>query len=142
MKMLIIAASATALMCGAAYAQQSPDTAAPANSAQPSAGDTTTTPTGTADMNGQANGAAGQPGMAGQTDQNGMNGQGGMAAPGTAGSADQSSGGAMTSSAPGSTMSGNVQVVASPPVPDTPENRAKYGRPLSNAGKHSKPAGN
>jgi hypothetical protein len=28
------------------------------------------------------------------------------------------------------------------PVPDTPENRAKYGAPLSNAGRHTKPAGN
>lgn len=27
-------------------------------------------------------------------------------------------------------------------VPDTPENRAKYGQPLSNGGKHTKPAGN
>lgn len=28
------------------------------------------------------------------------------------------------------------------PVPDTPENRAKYGSPMSHAGKHTKPAGN
>lgn len=28
------------------------------------------------------------------------------------------------------------------PVPDTAENRARYGQPLSNAGKHTAPAGN
>jgi hypothetical protein len=35
-----------------------------------------------------------------------------------------------------------VQVVTNGPIPDTPANRAKYGKPLSRAGKHSKPAGN
>ena len=37
----------------------------------------------------------------------------------------------------------NVQYVhvASPPVPDTPENRAKYGAPMSNGGRHTKAAG-
>jgi hypothetical protein len=34
------------------------------------------------------------------------------------------------------------QVIASQPVPDTRANRAKYGQPLSRAGKHSAPAGN
>jgi len=33
-------------------------------------------------------------------------------------------------------------IIASPPVPDTPENRAKYGQPLSNAGRRTQPAGN
>ena len=32
--------------------------------------------------------------------------------------------------------------IASPPVPDTPENRAKYGGPMSNAGRHTAPLGN
>lgn len=36
----------------------------------------------------------------------------------------------------------SVQVVSSQPVPDTPENRAKYGQPLSRAGKRTKPIGN
>ncbi|MDR3510048.1 MAG: hypothetical protein P4L73_00300 [Caulobacteraceae bacterium] len=37
----------------------------------------------------------------------------------------------------------NVQYVhvASPPVPDTPENRAKYGAPMSHAGRRTKAAG-
>ena len=33
--------------------------------------------------------------------------------------------------------SGGVQVIASQPVPDTPANRAKYGQPMSHAGKHT-----
>ncbi len=32
--------------------------------------------------------------------------------------------------------------VTNGPVPDTPANRAKYGAPMSHAGKTSKPAGN
>ena len=36
----------------------------------------------------------------------------------------------------------NVQVVSNGPVPDTPENRAKYGKPMSHAGKRTPPAGN
>ena len=32
--------------------------------------------------------------------------------------------------------------VGSPPVPDTPDNRAKYGAPMSHAGRVTKPAGN
>jgi hypothetical protein len=36
----------------------------------------------------------------------------------------------------------NVQTVTNGPIPDTPENRAKYGKPMSNAGKRSTAAGN
>lgn len=32
-------------------------------------------------------------------------------------------------------------LVTSPPVPDTPANRAKYGQPLSRAGRRTAPAG-
>jgi cytoskeletal protein RodZ len=35
-----------------------------------------------------------------------------------------------------------VQMVASAPVPDTPANRAKYGSPMSNAGKRTAAKGN
>jgi len=35
-----------------------------------------------------------------------------------------------------------VTVVSNAPIPDTPENRAKFGQPLSRAGKRTKPAGN
>jgi hypothetical protein len=37
---------------------------------------------------------------------------------------------------------GDNQMVTNGPVPDTPANRAKYGKPMSNAGRHTKPAGN
>ena len=37
---------------------------------------------------------------------------------------------------------GDPNVVSNGPVPDTPENRAKYGKPDSHAGKVTKPAGN
>lgn len=37
---------------------------------------------------------------------------------------------------------GDVNVVSNPPVADTPENRAKYGKPASNAGKRTAPKGN
>jgi hypothetical protein len=34
------------------------------------------------------------------------------------------------------------ELVASAPVPDTPENRARFGQPLSNAGRMTAPRGN
>ncbi|MBP7703867.1 MAG: hypothetical protein KA105_01125 [Caulobacter sp.] len=37
---------------------------------------------------------------------------------------------------------GDPSVVSNGPVPDTAENRAKYGAPISNGGKRTKPAGN
>ena len=36
----------------------------------------------------------------------------------------------------------STQVVTNGPVPDTPENRARYGQPLSRAGRATTPAGN
>jgi hypothetical protein len=38
--------------------------------------------------------------------------------------------------------SAGTDVVSNGPVPDTRENRAKYGQPMSNAGRMTKPAGN
>lgn len=35
-----------------------------------------------------------------------------------------------------------IETVTNGPIPDTAENRARYGQPLSNAGKHTAPAGN
>jgi hypothetical protein len=43
---------------------------------------------------------------------------------------------------PTTMKAGDPNVVSNGPVPDTQENRAKYGKPMSNAGKRSKPAGN
>jgi hypothetical protein len=37
---------------------------------------------------------------------------------------------------------GGADVVTNGPIPDTPENRAKYGKPNSHAGRASKPDGN
>lgn len=37
---------------------------------------------------------------------------------------------------------GDNKMVTNGPVPDTAANRAKYGRPMSNAGKRTAPAGN
>ena len=37
---------------------------------------------------------------------------------------------------------GDANVVSNGPVPDTRENRAKYGRPMSQAGRHTQAAGN
>jgi hypothetical protein len=37
---------------------------------------------------------------------------------------------------------GDNQMVTNGPVPDTPQNRAKYGAPLSHAGRATSPAGN
>ena len=39
--------------------------------------------------------------------------------------------------AAGAMTSVDVQVVANAPIPDTPENRARYGQPDSNAGKRT-----
>ena len=37
---------------------------------------------------------------------------------------------------------GDANVVSNGPVPDTRENRAQFGRPMSQAGRHTAPAGN
>ena len=37
---------------------------------------------------------------------------------------------------------GDNRLVTNGPVPDTQANRAKYGGPMSNAGRHTKPIGN
>lgn len=49
---------------------------------------------------------------------------------------------AATSAGVNASMGGNVQLITNGPVPDTPENRAKYGDPMSRAGKRTAPAGN
>jgi len=46
-----------------------------------------------------------------------------------------------TANPPGTVLAG-TELVASAPVPDTRENRAKFGSPMSNAGKRTAPAGN
>jgi hypothetical protein len=41
-----------------------------------------------------------------------------------------------------SLVAGDASVVSNGPVPDTKANRAKYGQPMSAAGRSTKPAGN
>jgi hypothetical protein len=63
--------------------------------------------------------------------------------PSAAPQASQDMSGAQTGAAVNtSATTTSDQVIASQPVPDTPANRAKYGKPLSRAGKRTAPAGN
>jgi hypothetical protein len=48
----------------------------------------------------------------------------------------------MTMSETGAPGTVTTQVVTNGPIPDTAENRAKYGQPMSHAGKRTAPAGN
>lgn len=55
---------------------------------------------------------------------------------------------AAAASAPSAMSSGvnasgvTTRIITNGPIPDTPENRAAFGKPLSQAGRNSKPAGN
>jgi uncharacterized surface protein with fasciclin (FAS1) repeats len=49
---------------------------------------------------------------------------------------------APTGMAPDTSATAPAQMSAMQPIPDTPENRAEYGEPLSNAGQNSAPRGN
>jgi hypothetical protein len=66
--------------------------------------------------------------------------------PAPTGTATDTAGRAMTSSMPAEQQAGlkagDPNVVSNPPVADTPENRKLYGKPMSNAGKHSAAKGN
>jgi glucose/arabinose dehydrogenase len=67
------------------------------------------------------------------------------AAPAPTGTATDTAG-VMTSSMPpeqqATLKAGDAGVTSNPPVADTPENRKLYGKPLSNAGKHTTAKGN
>lgn len=130
MSYLITAAAAATLLGGAAYAQSGADQSTMTNGATPPA--TQMTP--------------GQPNDMSTTDQS--NGATGAMSSTTAG-ANQYNYNANAQPASSSTLgdpttmkAGDPNVVSNGPVPDTRANRAKYGRPLSNAGKRSTPAGN
>ncbi len=47
-----------------------------------------------------------------------------------------------TTSIPADPSPAGVAAVANAPIPDTPENRAKYGAPDSATGRHTRPGGN
>ena len=108
------AAAAALLVGGAAVAQPAmPAGTSPDNNANPPAQDQSTPPPATTSDTGS---------MGGQTD-----------------TATPATGAASNTSA--DVASGGVQVIASQPVPDTRANRAKYGQPMSHAGKHTAPTG-
>lgn len=126
---LLIAAAGSALFAGSAMAQ---DQAAPA----PMTPDQATAPAADQPVNPTPNTAA-------TTDQSGMSGSTAPAGQynynATATTQPASS---STLGDPAMMKAGDASVVSNGPVPDTPANRAKYGKPMSNAGKKSTPAGN
>ena len=121
MTRFMTAAAVAALLAGPAVAQSTTQPTTGQTGTTTDATDTnTTTPVAPEDQDAQASSTV----NAGTTGQN----LGSTTAQGTF-SGSASTGGAMTS--------GNVQVVANAPIPDTPENRARYGQPESNAGKRT-----
>ena len=122
-RLMIASAAVAALMAGAAFAQQAGDTAVnpPSSNSAPAS-----LPTG--------NAAA-------------PSSQGPASLDVTAPKAGADSvtvapaAGAPAERAPAASV-GGTDLVTNGPVPDTRENRAKYGAPMSNAGRLTKPAGN
>jgi hypothetical protein len=128
LKYLLTAAAATAVLGGAAYAQvgsSMPSTSAPPQSApanpDPNAAPSSNMPSSSM-PSGPVNAPAGTSSTTTTT----------TSPPGTA---------ASSATAYGTGASVTVQTVTNGPVPDTPENRAKYP-PLSRAGRHSPAKGN
>lgn len=110
-RLLAIAAS-TALLAGAAHAQDATAPAAPAAAPAPA----TSAPVDNSGYNSQAAGSA--------------------STSATVPASSTTLGDAATLKA------GDTGVVSNGPVPDTRANRAQYGKPDSSAGKHTQPAGN
>ncbi len=61
----------------------------------------------------------------------------GMTSIGRMGDSGASTSTTTTTTNMGASMSGNVEIVANAPIPDSPENRALYGQPESNGGKRT-----
>jgi hypothetical protein len=150
-KLILTAAAASALMAGAAYAQQAvvnsetiqaaPGVAAdPTNPAVSSTratmpgANTTMDDTSRAGMEAKAR-LSGET-MVGVTTTTAMP----MAEPAPAYTGSASAASSTSMGTPSVTMT--TSTVTNGPVPDTAENRAKYGSPMSNAGKRTAPAGN
>jgi hypothetical protein len=136
-RLMIATAMTAALLAGAALAQSSPparDTAVnpPASSDQLPAGAAT------------GNAATNLSTPSGQAGTGDVTAPAANAPTATSQGADAASvapaAGAPTERAP--SASAGADVVSNGPVPDTRANRAKYGSPLSNAGRMTKPAGN
>lgn len=137
---LLTAVAASALMAGAAHAQlgagTSPDTGETPNQASPADPKDSQTGLPSVDATRPTGSNAGRTSLP----QGEVSGDTDASAP----SADLSSSTAVSASGSGVSASsgGNVQVISNGPVPDTPENRAKYGAPMSRAGKRTAAAGN
>jgi hypothetical protein len=149
MTRMFTAAAIAALMAGSALAQTPPTSSSMAepqhksqdanlSTGNPETGDATISADGRAiepegNMAAQSDMSA-QAGVAGTTDQGQWSGQ----AAGASTTTGAYGSGAMTSA----TGAVTTRVVTNGPVPDTRENRARYGQPLSRAGKRTAPAGN
>jgi hypothetical protein len=144
-------ATAACLIGAAAYAQTStPDQAPPAGASQPMsqpAPDNTAPPAASSDMSSAPSTGSTTPSApTASPDQTTGNSGATNAAPATSApstAAPDTSAAVGTPANTSTTVDANGnQVIASQPVPDTRANRAAYGQPLSNAGKHTAPAGN
>jgi hypothetical protein len=138
---LVGAAAATALLGGAAYAQL-PNQSTPAPPTSSSTGlpsVDSTRPTG-------ANaGATNLPGgeVSGSTSTSGSVNAGASTSSTSVGASTTTTSSTATSAGSlGTAASVTTTLVTNGPVPDTAENRAKYGGPMSRAGKRTAPAGN
>ena len=121
---LLAAAAIAAMTAGAAVAQ---DMAAPSGS------DTTAAPPANAAPNAPMDSSA-APAAAPSADQNAM--------PAAASMPGQTVESSPTPAANAYTLkAGDPNVVSNPPVPDTPANRAAFGKPMSNAGRHTAASG-
>ena len=140
-RLMIASAATTALLAGAAYAQAvnpPPSDQLPPSVATGNAATNITRPSGQAGTSDSTAPAATAP----------TQGPSGASSPGVnspgLGNSDAATvapaAGAPTERTP--SASAGTDVVSNGPIPDTAQNRAKYGQPLSSAGKASKPAGN
>ena len=156
MTRLLTATALVALLAGPVAAQVSPNTPssgqpADAEGETPATDDTTTQPATTTPPTASGDRTMGQSGQSGAMTTGTMQTQGSTNAGGTMGttaSGNMNAGGAQGMQASGNmnaggamaggmmtSMNGNVRVVSNAPIPDTAENRARYGQPESNAGR-------
>jgi hypothetical protein len=145
-RLLFATATTAALLAGAALAQ--PNGASGSNFSQnaPATPDTAVNPPAASLPPASAEGAAStnvQAPPAGlsssTTSSNGLSSSG-LSSSGSDAAQVAPAAGAPTERAPAAIA--GTDLITNGPVPDTPENRSKYGQPLSHAGKMTRPAGN
>lgn len=144
-RLMIASATTAALLAGAALAQNAPAGDAAVN---PPSSDKLppSVATGNAATNeSQPSGQAGTSDSTAPAATAPTQGPSGASAPGVNSPSSDAATVAPAAGAPSErtpSASAGTDVVSSGPVPDTPQNRAKYGQPLSHAGKMTKAAGN